>query len=452
MTAPGRPPASRTRSSRSLRASYRPRSVATRERLATRTTSRRGDRRRRRRIERRRAARALATLGGGRRCDRPSARARAAGGTPTRRLSERSRPRTPLEMDDTHLGRLDPSGRQRLPGWRSPRRSSCPRPATALLRAAIAGYEGRGAASPWALGPAAHYRRGFHPTGDVRRLRRRDRGPRIVFGLDAAGPRRRTRRRGQPRRPARWSSSPTAPGRSELHPGWAACAGLHAGPRSRGAGIPARPGDDRRRTLRFSSMPTPTPPIPRRCSPPASQRSCGPRFKPHACCRYMQGPIERDASRFRARRRLAPGELGAHRGRYARPPAVPIVVASRPRRKRRPGSVVDAQFSLPFGIAAALRPRFGWAGRLRRVGLGGTRACGRSWIGSSRSVTRRSMPAFRGAWPCWVRLVGRDGKRRRGSASTIPAAIRRASRRRPRSTPSSGRSAGVCSRRRRSIA
>src|SRR5439155_15778948 len=73
--------------------------------------------------------------------------------------------------------------------------------------------------------------------------------------------------------------------------------------------------------------------------------------KPHACCRYKQGPIDAlleisakhrvDARRIR-RVEVAILEAGAG------------LIAEPPERKYEPRSIVDAQFSMPFGAAVAL--------------------------------------------------------------------------------------------------
>src|SRR5439155_21169809 len=73
--------------------------------------------------------------------------------------------------------------------------------------------------------------------------------------------------------------------------------------------------------------------------------------KRHACCRYMQGPIDA-ALALRAEHRLEPAAIErVEVGMLAT--GIPIVCEPAAA-KRRPASVVEAQFSLPFGIAVAL--------------------------------------------------------------------------------------------------
>jgi 2-methylcitrate dehydratase PrpD len=73
--------------------------------------------------------------------------------------------------------------------------------------------------------------------------------------------------------------------------------------------------------------------------------------KPHACCRYKQGPIDalleiraKHAVDWRRVRRVEVAILEAGAGLIAEPPE----------RKYDPQSIVDAQFSMPFGAAVAL--------------------------------------------------------------------------------------------------
>src|SRR5262249_59353031 len=74
-------------------------------------------------------------------------------------------------------------------------------------------------------------------------------------------------------------------------------------------------------------------------------------IKPHACCRYMQAPIDA-ALALRAAHAIDPHavervEVGIVSAGF------PIVYEPA-EHKRRPRPVVDEQFSLPFGIALAL--------------------------------------------------------------------------------------------------
>jgi 2-methylcitrate dehydratase PrpD len=72
--------------------------------------------------------------------------------------------------------------------------------------------------------------------------------------------------------------------------------------------------------------------------------------KPHACCRYMQGPIDAVLALMREHN-LESGQI--HRIEVAVLEAGWGLVAEPRARKYHPESVVDAQFSMPFGAAVA---------------------------------------------------------------------------------------------------
>ena len=73
--------------------------------------------------------------------------------------------------------------------------------------------------------------------------------------------------------------------------------------------------------------------------------------KPHSCCRYMQGPIDAILAITREHR-LDPGDI--QRIEIAVLEAGWGIVAEPRERKYNPESVVDAQFSMPFGAAVAI--------------------------------------------------------------------------------------------------
>jgi 2-methylcitrate dehydratase PrpD len=72
--------------------------------------------------------------------------------------------------------------------------------------------------------------------------------------------------------------------------------------------------------------------------------------KPHACCRYMQGPIDAVLAIMREND-VDPGRI--HHIEVAVLQAGWGIVAEPQARKYNPESVVDAQFSMPFGAAVA---------------------------------------------------------------------------------------------------
>jgi 2-methylcitrate dehydratase PrpD len=72
--------------------------------------------------------------------------------------------------------------------------------------------------------------------------------------------------------------------------------------------------------------------------------------KPHACCRYMQGPID-GVLAITHEHNVQPGQI--HRIEIAVLEAGWGIVAEPRAKKYNPESVVDAQFSMPFGAAVA---------------------------------------------------------------------------------------------------
>jgi 2-methylcitrate dehydratase PrpD len=73
--------------------------------------------------------------------------------------------------------------------------------------------------------------------------------------------------------------------------------------------------------------------------------------KPHACCRYMQGPIDAVLDLVRAHG-IRPDQV--HKIEIAVLEAGWAIVAEPRDQKYNPQSVVDAQFSMPFGAAVAV--------------------------------------------------------------------------------------------------
>jgi 2-methylcitrate dehydratase PrpD len=74
-------------------------------------------------------------------------------------------------------------------------------------------------------------------------------------------------------------------------------------------------------------------------------------IKAHTCCRYCQGPIDA-VLQLRDRHGVQPGETAQIEA--AIPTAAVSIVAEPTAIKQQPPTVVDAQFSLQYGIAAAL--------------------------------------------------------------------------------------------------
>jgi 2-methylcitrate dehydratase PrpD len=269
-----------------------------------------------------------------------------------------------------------------------------------VLRAAVAGYEVAGRLAR-ALDPAAHYRRGFHPTGTcgvfgaaaaagvVLGLG----GPALAAALGVAGSQ------------AAGSLEFLADGAwtKRLHPGWAACAGLHAAAFARaGFRAPATILEGRFGFLRAYSEAADAGAV-----LGDGFEICRTSIKPHACCRYVQGPIDAVLA-LRSAHRLVPAEvarvdvgmLGAGMPIVWEPPAV----------KRRPRSVVDAQFSLPFAVAVAIARGAASPAEFAPAMLGDPVLL--ALMDTVFAVPDATLDArYPAAWPSWVRIALRDGRR-----------------------------------------
>ena len=269
-----------------------------------------------------------------------------------------------------------------------------------VLNAAVAGYE-VAARLAMALGPASHYRRGFHPTGTCGAFGAAVAAG-LVLGLDAP---RLAAALGIAGSQAAGSMEFLANGAwtKRLHPGWAALAGLHAATLARaGFRAPTTIIEGRSGFLRAYSDGADPAALRARSDYQLLRTS----IKPHACCRYMQGPID-GALALRAAHRIEPSaveriEVGMLAAGF------PIVCEPLDA-KRRPASVVDAQFSLPFGIAVALL-----CGTASPAEFVPARLVDPTVIGlAARVVPMRDGQldvAFPREWPSWIRIVRRDGR------------------------------------------
>jgi 2-methylcitrate dehydratase PrpD len=304
-----------------------------------------------------------------------------------------------LEMDDTHLGGSIHLGATVFSAalaaaeLRAAGRD-------AVLRAAVAGYE-VAARLAMALRPAAHYRRGFHPTGTCGAFGAAAAAG-LLFGLDVPGL---TTALGIAGSQAAGSMEFLADGAwtKRFHPGWAACAGLHAAALA-GAGFaaPATIFEGRFGTLHAYSDDADAGAL----LGADGYELCRTGIKPHACCRYAQGPIDATLA-LRAAHRLTPAavtrvEVGVLAA------AIPIVCEPLAA-KRRPGSVVDAQFSLPFAIAVALERGVASPDEFVPATFEDARV---------RALMDRVVPVpdpeldtvYPRAWPSWVRITLDGGR------------------------------------------
>src|SRR5207247_1272081 len=171
-----------------------------------------------------------------------------------------------------------------------------------VLRAAVAGYD-VAARLAMALGPAAHYRRGFHLTATCGAFGAAAAAG-AVLGLEAAAI---AAALGIAGSQAAGSMEFLAGGSwtKRFQTGWAACAGLHAAALAQaGFSGPATILEGRFGFLHAYSDGATTAPLASRDRYELMQTS----VKPHACCRYMQGPIDAVLA-LRAAHPIEPGEV-----------------------------------------------------------------------------------------------------------------------------------------------
>lgn len=216
-----------------------------------------------------------------------------------------------------------------------------------LVEGLVAGYEAM-VRLGFALDPAAHYGRGFHPTGTCGTLGSAVTAAKILK-LDNIGM---TNALGIAGSQAAASMEFLADGAftKRLHPGWAAHSGVIAGLLAReGFTGPASILEGRYGFFHSYSDGS----IPSRLmegwgAPYKVMRTS---IKAHACCRYKQGPIDGILEITKAHGVKASDiqevKVGVLKAGYP-------IVADPPELKYHPKSVVDAQFSMPFGAAVAV--------------------------------------------------------------------------------------------------
>ncbi len=202
-----------------------------------------------------------------------------------------------------------------------------------------------------ALDPAAHYRRGFHPTGTCGTFGAAVAAAKIMLldeknvlaaigiaGSQAAG-----------------SLEFLADGSftKRFHAGWAAHGGMIAAElAAEGFSGPATILEGRHGFLHGYSEKMQPQIILENWGAPWEVMNTS--IKPHACCRYKQGPIDCIVS-LAEEYELSPDEIEAIEIGIL--DAGFALVAEPEEQKRAPQSVVDAQFSMPFGAALAVLHR-----------------------------------------------------------------------------------------------
>jgi 2-methylcitrate dehydratase PrpD len=199
-----------------------------------------------------------------------------------------------------------------------------------------------------ALDPAAHYARGFHPTGTCGTMGAAITSAKIL-GLNQSAM---TNALGIAGSMAAGSMEFLSDGSftKRLHPGWAAHSGMMAallagndftGP---GSIVEGKFG-----FLHSYSPKSNADKILKDWGKPYEIMKTS--IKPHSCCRYKQGPIDGILKILRENRLNAADiekvTLGILKAGFA-------LVAEPEELKRNPMSVVDAQFSMPFGAAVAM--------------------------------------------------------------------------------------------------
>lgn len=275
----------------------------------------------------------------------------------------------------------------------------------AFISAVVAGYDvmvrlGR------ALKPAEHYGRGFHPTGTCgafgaaavasRLLGLRD--ERFNYALGIAG----SQTSGSMEFLAQgaWTK--------RLHPGWAAHSGIWAALLARSGFIgPTTILEGRDGFLSaYSSDP----------DPDSVLSGLGDEFqvtrtgvKPHSCCRYKQGPIDCLLD-LRARNKLTPEEveqvtIGVLSAGYN-------IICSPEEDKLNPKSVVDMQFSMPFGAAVSLL--YGQASLAEYSPGVSQRPEVKEMMSRVSHVADPELDAvFPAKWPAWAEVHTTDGRKLR---------------------------------------
>ncbi len=217
-----------------------------------------------------------------------------------------------------------------------------------VVRATIVGYEVMGRIGRTS-GPAGEYVRGFHPTGTVGAFAAAAAAG-VLLGADVE---QLTDALGIAGSMSSGSMSYLTNGSwtKHLHPGWAAHGGIIAA----ALAVDGYRGPDRvlERPHGYfaghSDVPDPAPALAALGSPPyVIERTS---LKAHGCCRYEQAAIDAILE-LRRQYEVVPDDVA--RVRVGVLGAGWDIVAAPADRKRRPGNMVDAQFSMPFGAAVAL--------------------------------------------------------------------------------------------------
>jgi 2-methylcitrate dehydratase PrpD len=276
-----------------------------------------------------------------------------------------------------------------------------------LLEGIIAGYE-LTVKLGIALDPAAHYAQGFHPTGTCGTFGAALAAAKILK-LDADGI---TRALGIAGSQAAGSMEFLADGSftKRFHAGWAAHAGLIAALLAReGFTGPASIIEGRHGFLHaYSPVSDPQKVLAGWGEPYEIMKTS---IKPHACCRYKQGPIDCILEIIRENR-LSEDDIEKVVVSILK---AGIALVAEPREnKLNPRSIVDAQFSMPFGAAVAIIYGRAFLDQYSPENIASPRV---------RSLMRRIFciespeieKEFPRKWPAEVEITTRDGRSYRSS-------------------------------------
>ena len=273
---------------------------------------------------------------------------------------------------------------------------------TSLLATMVAGYDFT-IRLGYALDPQSHYARGFHPTGTCGTF-----GATLVasrlLGLDADAT---ASALGIAGSQAAGSLEFLAGGAwtKRMHPGWAAHSGIIAATLA-GQGFvgPDTILEGVHGTLSGYSD---------NAEPSRLTESLGERFyitraaiKPHACCRYNQGPIDCMLA-IRSQHNVQAEQIDSVRvGMLSA--GFPIV-SDPPDYKRNARSVVDAQFSVPYALAVAAV--YGRASLEEYTDEVIARDDVREVMARVESVHDPALDAvYPRQWPSWVEVNTTDGR------------------------------------------
>jgi 2-methylcitrate dehydratase PrpD len=255
-----------------------------------------------------------------------------------------------------------------------------------------------------ALNPASHYARGFHPTGTCG-----------VFGAAAAAAKILGLSQGEIINALGIAGSQAA-GSMEfltdgswvkrLHPGWAAHSGIIAALLARrGFSGPASILEGSHGFLHaYSDNPDPAKLVAGLGDSFEVMRAS---VKPHACCRYKQGPIDGILKIMKENSLEAPDvaevKLGILKAGF------PIIVEPR-EAKYSPRTVVDAQFSMPFGAALAILYGRASPDEYTEANLKSPEV--REMMSRVSCVSDAELDkAYPRQWPASVEIATKDGKR-----------------------------------------